>query len=142
VIKKIVITNIKGIGDGASNGMYVFDMPKNKPCILVAPNGFGKSSLAIAFKSLKKSKIELHKDDLHQGNDDLLPSIEISYLDDEDNLQVVRASATTNDIDSTFDCFVINNQVFAKAKKNRIGGHVIASASLETPPIVLSSTIP
>ena len=142
MIKKIGITNIKGIGDGASNGMYEFDMPKNKPCILVAPNGFGKSSLATAFRSLKKSKIELHKDDLHQGNDNLLPSIEISYLDDKDNLQVVSASATTNDIDSTFDCFVINNQVFAKAKKNKIGGHVIASASLETPSIVLSSTIP
>jgi hypothetical protein len=109
---------------------------------LVAPNGFGKSSFATAFKLLKKSKIELHKNDFHQENDDLLPSIEISYLDDEGNLQVVRASDTTNGIDSAFDCFVINNQVFAKAKKNRIGGHVIASALLETPPIVLFSTIP
>jgi ABC-type cobalamin/Fe3+-siderophores transport system ATPase subunit len=66
VIRKIAITNIKGIGDGTTNGMYEFDIPKNKPSILVAPNGFGKSSLATAFKSLKSSKIELHKDDFHQ----------------------------------------------------------------------------
>jgi len=46
VIKKIAIANIKGIGDGASNGLYEFDIPQNKPSILVAPNGFGKSSLA------------------------------------------------------------------------------------------------
>lgn len=142
MIKKIAITNIKGIGDGTSNGIYEFDIPKNKPCIFVAPNGFGKSSLATAFKSLKSSKIELHKDDFHKGKDDLVPGIEISYLNDGDDLKVVCADDSTNEINNTFDCFVINNQVYAKAKKSKIGGQVIASASLETPPIVLSSSIP
>lgn len=60
MIKKIAITNVKGIGDGTSNGVYEFDIPKNKPSILVAPNGFGKSSLATTFKSLKNTKLELH----------------------------------------------------------------------------------
>lgn len=142
MIKKITVTNIKGIGDGTSNGMFEFDIPKNKPSIFVAPNGFGKSSLATAFKSLKRSKIDLHKDDLHQGNEDLSPEIEISYLDDDGETQAVGATELTNEIDSVFDCFVINNQIFAKAKKNRIGGHVVASASLEIPPIVLFSSIP
>ena len=142
MIKKIAITNIKGIGDGTINGLYEFDIPKNKPSILVAPNGFGKSSLATAFKSLKSTKIELHKDDFHQGKDDLAPRIEISYLDDDGNIEVVSADNAANEISNTFDYFVINNQVFAKAKKNRIGGNVIASASLETPPIVLSNSIP
>jgi hypothetical protein len=142
VIKKIAITNIKGIGDGAINGLYEFDLPKNKPCILVAPNGFGKSSLATAFKSLKTSKIELHKDDLHQGKVDLASRIEISYLDDDENIIIISADNSTNEISNTFDHFVINNQVFAKAKKNKIRGQVIASASLEIPPIVLLSSIP
>jgi hypothetical protein len=142
LIKKITITNIKGIGDGTSNGVFEFDIPKNKPSIFVAPNGFGKSSLATAFKSLKRSKVDLHKDDFHQGNDNFSPKIEISYLDDDGENQVVSATKSTNEIDNSFDCFVINNQVFAKAKKNRIGGHVIASASLEIPPVVLSSSIP
>ncbi len=142
MIKKITITNIKGIGSGTSNGTFEFDIPKNKPNIFVAPNGFGKSSLATAFRSLKRSKIDLHKDDLHQGNEDNIPSIEITYLDDSEILQVVNATASANNIDSVFDWLVINNQVFAKAKKNRIGGNVIASASLETPPVILSNSIP
>jgi hypothetical protein len=142
LIKKITVTNIKGIGDGTSNGMFEFDIPKNKPSIFVAPNGFGKSSLATAFKSLKRSKIDLHQDDLHQGNEDLSPEIEISYLDDDGDTQAVSATELTNELDSIFDFFVINNQIFAKAKKNRIGGHVVASASLEIPPIVLSNSIP
>ena len=142
MIKKITVTNIKGIGDGTSNGMFEFDIPKNKPSIFVAPNGFGKSSLATAFKSLKRSKIDLHQDDLHQGNEDLSPEIEISYLDDDGDTQAVSATELTNELDSIFDFFVINNQIFAKAKKNRIGGHVVASASLEIPPIVLSNSIP
>ena len=122
--------------------MFEFDIPKNKPSIFVAPNGFGKSSLATAFKSLKRSKIDLHQDDLHQGNEDLSPEIEISYLDDDGDTQAVSATELTNELDSIFDFFVINNQIFAKAKKNRIGGHVVASASLEIPPIVLSNSIP
>ncbi|WP_331351369.1 ABC transporter ATP-binding protein [Cellvibrio sp. UBA7671] len=142
MIKKITITNIKGIGENTVNGIYEFDVPKNKPSIFVAPNGFGKSSLATAFKSLKSSKIELHKDDFHQGKDDIVPRIEVTYLDDNGDISVLRANDTTNEINNVFDYFVINNQVFAKAKKSRIGGHVIASASLETPPIVLSSSIP
>lgn len=142
MIKKISITNIKGIGDGTTNGLYEFDLPKNKPSILVAPNGFGKSSLATAFRSLKSTKIELHKDDYHQGKDDLVPRIEISYLDDDGNIEIVSADNVTSEISNTFDFFVINNQVFAKAKKSRIGGHVIASASLEIPTIILSNSIP
>lgn len=142
MIKKITITNIKGIGDGTTNGVFEFDIPKNKPSIFVAPNGFGKSSLATAFKSLKRSKIDLHKDDFHQGNDSFYPKIEINYLDDDGQTHVVNATESTNEIEGIFDCFVINNQVYAKAKKNRIRGNVIASASLETPPIVLSSSIP
>ena len=142
MIKKIKIANIKGIGADTSNGTFEFDIPKNKPSIFVAPNGFGKSSLATAFKSLKKSKIDLHKDDFYQSNEENPPRIEISHLDNDENIQVVSATNLTNEIDNVFDWFVINNQVFAKAKKNRIGGHVVASASLETPPVVLSNSIP
>lgn len=142
MIKKIAISNVRGIGDGTSNGLYEFDIPKNKPSIFVAPNGFGKSSLATTFKSLKSTKIELHKDDFHQGNGDLNPRLEITYLEDDDRVKVASADNATNQISKSFDYFVINNQVFAKAKKHRIGGHVTASASLETQPVILSNSIP
>lgn len=142
MIKEITITNIKGIGSGSRNGTFKFDIQQNKPSIFVAPNGFGKSSLATAFKSLKRSKIELHKDDFHKGNQGSIPNIEISYVDDSGNIQAVNASNSANNIDNVFDWFVINSQVFAKAKKNRIHGQVIASASLETPSVILSNSIP
>lgn len=55
IINKIEITNIKGIGNKA----FSLDLTPNKPNILVAPNGFGKSSFAIAFDSLKSDRIKL-----------------------------------------------------------------------------------
>ena len=54
-ISTIEIVNIKGI----ENKTFFLDIVPNKPNILVAPNGFGKSSFAISFDSLKSNKIEL-----------------------------------------------------------------------------------
>lgn len=45
MIKVIEIKNIKGI----QHRRFELDILPNKPSLLVAPNGFGKSSLAIAF---------------------------------------------------------------------------------------------
>ena len=55
VISKIEVNNIKGIENLAINE-YIYP---NRPNILVAPNGFGKSSLAVAFKTLLENKIKL-----------------------------------------------------------------------------------
>ena len=142
MIKKIEIQNVKGIGSGTTNGKFEFDLHPNKPNIFVAPNGFGKSSLAIAFKSLNKRKIKLDKNQFYKSNEDNKPSIKISYLDNDNDLKKKTATDNSNEINEIFDWFVINSQVYAKAKKNRIAGTVIASASIETPPIILIKTIP
>lgn len=142
MIKKIEIQNVKGIGSTTPNGKYEFDLYPNKPNIFVAPNGFGKSSFLIAFKSMNTRKINLDENDYFQNNENNKPSIKISYLDSNNDLQEKNATHDSNEIKDVFDWFVINNQVYAKAKKNRIGGTVIASASLETPPIILIKTIP
>lgn len=142
MIKKIEIQNVKGIGSATPNGRYEFDLYPNKPIIFVAPNGFGKSSLLIAFKSMNTRKIKLEKNDYFENNEENKPSIKISYVDNNNNLQEKVATEDSNEINDVFDWFVINNQVFAKAKKSRIAGAVVASASLETPPIILIKTIP
>lgn len=142
MIKKIEIQNVKGIGSATPNGRYEFDLYPNKPIIFVAPNGFGKSSLLIAFKSMNTRKIKLEKNDYFENNEENKPSIKISYVDSNNNLQEKVATEDSNEINDVFDWFVINNQVFAKAKKSRIAGAVVASASLETPPIILIKTIP
>ncbi|MCE9540395.1 MAG: hypothetical protein K8R85_14440, partial [Bacteroidetes bacterium] len=64
-IRSIEITNIKGIG----NHTFNLDLVPNKPNLLVAPNGFGKSSFSIGFDSLKRTKIELNDKHYHQDND-------------------------------------------------------------------------
>ena len=63
-ITSIQIKNIKGI----ENKSFKLDLPPNKPNILVAPNGFGKSSFACAFASLQNNKISVHDNHLHQNN--------------------------------------------------------------------------
>ncbi|BCO10625.1 hypothetical protein GF1_30010 [Desulfolithobacter dissulfuricans] len=140
MIKKIEIENIKGIGADTPNKCFEFDLYPNKPNIFVAPNGFGKSSLAIAFKSLNQNRINLDSDHHYEENEDNVPSIEISYIDNDGVLQLKTATNNSNEIKDTFGWFVINSQVFAKARQ--YGGNFTASASLETPTIVLQSTIP
>ena len=61
-ISAIEITNIKGI----AHNRFQLDLSPNKPNILVAPNGFGKSSFAIGFNSLKTNKIELEEKNYHK----------------------------------------------------------------------------
>lgn len=52
VINSITIENVKGI----ERLEIKQTIQPNRPNILVAPNGFGKSSIAIAFNSLKANK--------------------------------------------------------------------------------------
>ena len=52
LISNITIKNIKGFSD-KDNSIDV-DIKSGKINILVAPNGYGKSSITAAFKSLKK----------------------------------------------------------------------------------------
>lgn len=142
MIERIQITNIKGIGNNTANSTYEFELRPNRPHILVAPNGFGKSSLATAFNKLRPTKIVLEKNDFFQRDENNKPIIQLTYSDNGANQTTLLADENSNQFRPIFDWFVINNQLFAKAKKNRIGGNVIASASLETPPVILINSIP
>lgn len=136
-ITTIEITNIKGIGHNAFN----LDLIPNKPNILVAPNGFGKSSFSIGFDSLKRSKIELDDKNYHQNNTANRPILSL-IIEDTSGVRTLTANDTTNTILSEFDIFVINSQLMAKATKMNIGGNVIVKSSLEISPTVLVQTIP
>jgi len=136
-IKTIEITNVKGIG----NKTFNLDLLPNKPNILVAPNGFGKSSFSIGFDSLKKSKIELDSKYYYQDNDANRPTISIT-VEDTSGTRTLIANDTTNIISNEFDLFVINSQLMAKATKMNISGNVIVKSSLEISPTILVPTIP
>ena len=120
MITRIEIQNVKGIGTTTENCNYNFEISPNKPNILVAPNGFGKSSFSVAFKSLQSGKIVLEKENCYKNSELNLPSISITY-EENGTSNTVSANHASNNIKSEFDCFVINNQIYAKAKKNNLG---------------------
>jgi hypothetical protein len=136
-ISKISIENIKGFSKWEFNG----ELLPNKPHIFVAPNGYGKSSFAIAFKSLNKRRIALDDKHIHKRNPLNKPKIEITYLHDT-NTTVYSATDNDNSISSVFDIYVINCPLEAKAIRQNHGGYTTAIASLKIEPIVLVKTIP
>lgn len=136
-IKSIELTNIKGI----SNETFQLDLNPNKPSILVAPNGFGKSSFGIGFNALGRDKINLDEKHCHNNDASNLPEIKLNIQDSSGN-STLTANNTSNSISEVFDVFVINSQLMSKATKMRIGGNVIVKSSLEISPTVLVPTIP
>lgn len=136
-IKSIELTNIKGI----SNETFQLDLNPNKPSILVAPNGFGKSSFGIGFNALGRDKINLDEKHCHNNDASNLPEIKLNIQDSSGN-STLTANNTSNSISDVFDVFVINSQLMSKATKMRIGSNVIVKSSLEISPTVLVLTIP
>ena len=136
-IIQVGIKNIKGIADET----YNFEIMPNKPNMLVAPNGFGKSSFAIAFNSMNSNRILLHKDHLHNGDDSLCPEVSIK-VDDNGTITDLQATNASNNISKVFDISVINCQLKAKATKINRGAFTQATASMEVPPIVIVNKIP
>lgn len=136
-IEKITIENVKGI----ANHEYEYTLAPNKPIFFVAPNGFGKSSFGIGFNSLTASKIDLHKNHLHENKETNIPKIQIDCYD-QGVKSVLVADNSKNEINDKFDVFVINSNLVAKAKLANINGNIIAKPSLEIKKTVLINTIP
>ncbi|MFD2204181.1 hypothetical protein [Kiloniella antarctica] len=119
MISEIMIKNIKGI----SNKTFKVQIQPNKPNILVAPNGFGKSSIATAFSSMNSSRLNLDEKDHHKEDISLLPELSVTLKG-----QKLTADQTKNDIRNEYDILVINSGLTPKAKKGFRGS---VSSSLE-----------
>lgn len=133
-IATIEIINIKGI----EKNLFKLDLVPNKPNILVAPNGFGKSSFAIAFDSLKSSKIELDEKNYFNNILTNRPKLSLTLS----NNTTLTADDNQNTISTTFDVFVINNQTEPKSTLQTHNGYSYAKSSLEITPTILVQTIP
>lgn len=138
MLKVIEIENIKGI----KQKKLELDIQANKPSILVAPNGFGKSSLATAFNSMNNRRIALDEEDYHAEKSANLPRIQIEYTRPDGALITLEATNTTNTISSEIDYFVINNLTKPKGNASTFGGFANASASLVIEDVVLVDRIP
>lgn len=124
-ISQIEIRNIKGI----SHECFNVQLKACKPNLLVAPNGFGKSSVATAFSSMNTKRIDLAEKDHHKENDKLAPELSITV-----NGQKLIADKTKNEIRQQFDVLVINSGLTPKAKKHFKGA---VSSTIEVKPITI-----
>lgn len=135
MLRVIEIENIKGIGQNQFN----LNIWPNKPSLLVAPNGFGKSSFAAAFNSMNSRRIDLKEDDYHQENENLLPRISIEYEKTDGSIVNLEATSTTNTISDELGYFVINNPTKPKGIGSQFGR---ASATLQIKDVVLYERVP
>ncbi len=137
-IQNITVENVKGI----ENKSLDLDVLPNRPSLLVAPNGFGKSSLAAAFLSMNANRLTLHADHMHKGDSTRTPRLLLTYQNAAGSSHTLEANPTSNTIADHFDYFVINNRTKTKGIGRRFGGRTHVSASLIIEPVILVDTIP
>jgi len=137
-VESIEIENVKGI----KKKKFDLDLIPNMPSLLVAPNGFGKSSFAIAFQSLTAGGIKLDKDSFHCNDQNNDPKIVVTYINNSNVPVISNADKNENSIKDHFDIFIINSRIVPKAKKLKISGNIIVTSSLEIAPISLINKVP
>lgn len=135
MITNITITNVKGFGT-TDNSMDV-EIKEGKVNLLIAPNGFGKSSISAAFNSLNENRMVVGKEDMHNGDKNLESSLSIvlngkTYIADKDK----------NEIETVIDSFVIKNRLISTASPQKFKGKMIANAKMEVKPIVIRTSFP
>ena len=128
-IDSIQIKNVRGLSDKILD----LEMIPNKPSVLVAPNGTGKSSFALAFERLKVNGIKLEKGDYFQDVETNRP--EINIVADGTSFNATDAQ---NNISSTFAIQVINSRNKPQTIKRKIEGNNVYSTKMTVPPIVLA----
>lgn len=114
LISNITIKNIKGFSD-KDNSIDV-DIKSGKINIFVAPNGYGKSSITAAFKSLTNSRIKVEKKDIHKENEQLDSALSIT----EDTI-TYTADKNKNELANHFKVAVVNSRLVAKATGRNMG---------------------
>ena len=130
-IKSIKIKNVKG-KDKLS--LSFNKLHPNMVNLLVAPNGFGKSTIVQTFNSLKPRSLSLNNDDFYQSNQSNSPELEVEFTGN--NHDILIANNRKNDLYSEYDIKVINNAVVAKS------AYSTAGADLKIEPIIIYDKIP
>ena len=137
LIKKIKVDNIKGKSSFAIN---FTDLTANQPNIIVAPNGYGKSTIATAFKSAMHGQMKLDIRDIYQQNENNHPCLEIELLGEEAGTYI--ATDTYNNISKKLFLWVINSPLYAKSTSRNFGHGTTSSADLRVEDIVICKSIP
>lgn len=137
LIKRIKVDNIKG---KSSFEIPFVDLIANQPNIIVAPNGYGKSTITTAFKSAMHGKMKLDIRDIYQQNADNHPCLEIELLGEKAGTYI--ATDTDNSISENLFLWVINSPLYAKSTSRNFGHGTSSSADLRVEDIVICKSIP
>ena len=137
-IDKIHIENIKGI----EKATLSFTLNPFMPNFFVAPNGFGKSSLATAFNSLNRDRLKLDEKNCHFGDTAKEPLLEIGFTNDDNTQVKLTATKDKNEISKVFDIEVIKNLLKPEANYRNIQGNHTTSPTLEIESIYIIECIP
>lgn len=133
-IKSIHIKNVRGLKDHTVE----LNMIPNKPSLLVAPNGSGKSSFAFAFQWLNRLRMKLNDEDAYMGDVNNKPSMVVETLDPDLTL---NADEKSNDILKHFGVYVINSSLTA-VSTGMHAGFAMGKPRLSVPEVVLIDKLP
>lgn len=138
IIKKIKIENIKG----KDSFEMIFDnLTANQPNIVVAPNGYGKSTVTTAIKAAIHGKLKLDLKDIYKQNPDNHPKLEIELMGNHAGTFI--SSDTESNLSSNLTLGVINSSLYAKSTTKRYStGGAASTADLRIEDIVICSKIP
>ncbi len=135
MITNITIKNIKGFGDPPMS--LDVEIKKDKINLLIAPNGFGKSSLAVAFASIKPSKLVVEKDNKYKNDESLDSSLSLTI----DGVSY-SADINNNTISPVIEPHVISTGTKVHTFGKSTGAFHSVSGYLDIEDIELSGTIP
>lgn len=136
-IKKIRIENIKGKGNLE---LEFTNLTANQPNIVVAQNGYGKSTIAKAFKLATKGKINMKKQDFFENNKDNHPKLEIELVGEKSG--TYSATNFKNEISKNITIHTISTPIFAKSTSRQINGLNTSSADLRVEEIIFYEKVP
>lgn len=127
---------------GKSNESYALEnCYANKVNLFIAPNGFGKTTIATAFKSLKTNRMDLKKEDTYKNHEDSF-GMSINVMEDSVNLGKFSANSRINELNEIFDVTVINESSKVKASILNVGGQKVPRINNSIPDLILYNTIP
>lgn len=129
-ISEIKVKNIKGFGDTVQP-IKVSILP-NKVNLLVAPNGWGKSSLTTAFESLRSNKIDVEKENKYKQDETLDSELTIVY-----DGTTYTANSRKNEINNLFSCKVIHCDLYPKVVTHNMGAFSSSRGHLDIKDIVI-----
>lgn len=137
-IDSINIENVKGIEKLTFSATINPYMPN----FFVAPNGFGKSSLATTFNSLNRDRLKLEEKNCHRGDTTLESLLEIQITNDDNSKTKLTANKDKNEISKIFDIEIIKSLLKPEANYRNIQGKHITSPSIEVESIYIIENIP